>query len=239
MSELQPSRGRGRPARDAAVLSRDKVLAEALALLDEEGLAGLSVRALARRLGVAPMSLYNHVAGKEELLDQVHEAILGEIVPPPDVPELTWRTALREMAAGLRSALRAHPAALLLFATRPLRSPRLLAAGDRMLGLLLTAGFRPDQAVYAFDGVAMFTIGHAFAEFGPSDVAGVAAPELDGSDLLAQVGAVRDAGLHNLARVVTEAAPHDYEAEFRQGLDALLDGYEALLGRRTKTPQPK
>ena len=216
------------------MLSRDKVLVAAVTLLDEQGLAGLSLRALARRLGVAPMSLYNHVASKEDLLDAIHEGILAEIAPLAGDPVGSWRAGLRQMAEALRAGLRAHPRAMLLFATRPARSAQLLAAVDGMLGVLLRAGFSAAQALYAVDSVAMFTIGHAFAEFGTSEVA---APELAGSDLLAQVTALRDAGLHNLVRAVTETAPHDYEAEFSQGLDALLDGYHALLRRARRAPQ--
>lgn len=210
------------------MLSRGKVLAAALALLDDEGLAGLSVRGLARRLGVAPMSLYNHVSSKDELLDAVHEAILSGIAPPPPGPDLTWRSGLRLMAEALREGLHAHPHALVLFATRPVRSPRLLAATDLLLGVLLDAGFCEDQAIHAINCVGLFTIGHSFAELGASEVA---APELDGSDLAAQATALRDAGLHNLLRVMTETSPLDLDAEFRQGLDAFLDGYEALLRR--------
>lgn len=233
MPASPPRRGRGRPAAGAEVLSRDKVLGAALTLLDEQGLAGLSLRTLAQRLGVAPKSLYNHVANKDDLLDAIHEVILAEAVPPQDKPVDSWRGGLRQMAEALRGGLCTHPGAMLLFATRPARSPRLLAAVDDMLGVLLRAGFSAAQALYAIDSVAMFTIGHAFAEFGSSEVA---APQLDGSDLLAQETALREAGLDHLATVVTETAPHDYEAEFRQGLNALLDGHEALLRNDNLSP---
>ena len=101
----EPRRGRGRPARNAEILSRDKVLAAALTLLDEEGLGALSVRGLARRLAVAPMSLYNHVSSKEELLDAVHEAIISAAVPSATAEAVPWPVGVRQMARSLRLRL--------------------------------------------------------------------------------------------------------------------------------------
>lgn len=214
-------RGPGRPTRGAPVLSRDQVLIAALALLDDEGTPGLTIRGLARRLGVTPMSLYTYVDSRDQLLDMVHEAVLVQTMAHIIDLEHSWRSALAAMARTLRAGLRAHPKALILFATRPIRSPAMATTADRLLATLLTAGFSPRQAVHTIDGVSALTIGHAFAEFGAADVA---EPERDGSDLTGQLTALRQAGLHSLARVVREATPIDYDEEFEHALSAMLDG---------------
>jgi TetR/AcrR family tetracycline transcriptional repressor len=223
-----PSRGRGRPPKGSAVLSREKVLAAALALVDRYGLEELSIRSLARTLGVKPMSLYNHVANKQDLLDTIHEAVLTEALKAQAHGD-SWRSGLRLLAHALRRGLRAHPNAIPLLASRPARSPALLAAGNELLGMLLDAGFTPHQALYALDAVAAFVIGHAIAEFAAFDEA---VPERDGQDLAAQATHLRDAGLTHLARVVVETTPHDYTAEFDQGLTALIEGHDSLLQSR-------
>jgi TetR/AcrR family transcriptional regulator, tetracycline repressor protein len=219
-------RGPGRPSRGDPVLSRERVLAAALALLDECGLDGLTIRGLARRLDVTPMSLYTYVASRDQLLDVVHEAVLAEAMPAPTDADRRWRSALHDMATTLRAGLRTHPRALLLFAPRPVRSPALIMTADRLLQALLAAGFTARQAIHAVDGVSALTVGHAFAEFGTGDVA---APELDGSDLTNQVTALRQAGWNSLARVVAEAAPINYDEEFDQAITAILDGLQARI----------
>jgi AcrR family transcriptional regulator len=207
------------------VLSRDKVLAAALALVDQHGLRELSLRGLARTLGVQPMSLYNHVADKQDLLDAVHEAVLADALRSREYGE-SWRTGLRFLAQALRDGLRAHPRAVPLLASRPARSPAMLEAGNELLGMLLGAGFTARQALYAVDSVAVFTIGHAVAEFAGLEGSD---PERNGVDLASQEARLRESGLTHLARVVVESAPHDYDAEFDQGLTALIVGHVNLL----------
>jgi AcrR family transcriptional regulator len=213
-------------------LSRDRVLREALALLDQYGLGKLSIRQIALRLGVTPMSLYNHFANKDELFDALHEAALLEITTPTIPRRISWRQLAMRMATTLRQVLRAHPQALPLFATRPVRSPVLLRAADELLQRLLADGFRVQQALFLLDCVGDFTVGHALSEFGNSPAA---APDRDGKDLLAKRAALLKAGLHGLVRVTEEAVPHDYDAEFACGLTALLDGFERLR-RRARRP---
>ena len=223
------TRGRGRPPRSQQPLSRARVLREALALLDRHGLASVSVRQLAHRLGVTPMSLYNHFANKDGLLDALHEAVLLDVVGAGPRKGASWKTRVSTLAGDLRQALRAHPHALLLFATRPVRTLPILKATDELVRRLLAAGFSARQALFLFDCVVMFTIGHALAEFGISPAA---APQRNGSDLTAQRAALSRAGLHCLVHVVEKTTPHDYDAEFESGLRALVDGFVLQLRRR-------
>jgi TetR/AcrR family tetracycline transcriptional repressor len=197
------------------------VLRAALAILDQHGLSRLSLRGLASRLGVTPMSLYNHFAGKDELFDALHEAVLLDVVLPAPSRRTSWKDLARRMARALRKALRGHPHALPLFATRPVRAPPILREADVLLERLLAAGFSARRALFLLDSVAMFTIGHALAEFGLSPAA---APERDGRDLLVQRRELLQTGLRSLVRVIDETAPHDYDAEFEWGISALLEG---------------
>jgi TetR/AcrR family transcriptional regulator, tetracycline repressor protein len=224
----QPRR-RGRPPRAQQPLSRDRVLRAALALLDSRGLASVSVRQLASRLGVTPMALYNHFASKDDLLDALHEAVLLDVVRSGPRRGASWKSRVTTLAGDLRQALRAHPHALLLFATRPVRALAILKIADELLRRLLAAGFSARQALFLFDCVVMLTTGHALAEFGISPAA---APERSGRDLAAQRAALSRAGLHCLVHVVEKTTPHDYDAEFESGLRALLDGFALQLRRR-------
>jgi len=125
---------RGRPPRDADVLSRARILREALVLIDEEGLAAVSMRKLAHRLGVDPMSLYNHVDGKDALLDGIAEVLLAALPAPPVVGDL--RETMSAPAHGFRAAMLDHPRAAPLVLTRRLASMTAPAP-------VVAAGFRP------------------------------------------------------------------------------------------------
>jgi AcrR family transcriptional regulator len=209
-SERRPlRRRRGRP-RGSALLSRERILAAAVELLDAGGLAGLSMARLARLLGVTPMSLYNHFPRKAALLDGLHEAVLAGLRIPIR-PGISWQAMLAALARGLRAALRAHPNAILLFATRPVRTPVLLDAVERALGVLRQAGFDRDEVVLVVDVVSVFTIGHALSQFGPGSAAPV---ERTGED--------------------PGRSRHDYDREFELGLEVILAGLAIRLRARER-----
>ncbi|MGH2603105.1 MAG: TetR family transcriptional regulator, partial [Dehalococcoidia bacterium] len=120
-------------------LDRGRLIRAALALLDEVGLDGLSMRRLAERLDVKAASLYWHVQSKEELLDLLADAISGEVPAPP--PDLPWRPRLEALAWQYRRVLLSHrDAARILSATLPGR-PNRLRLVDVTLGALLDGGF--------------------------------------------------------------------------------------------------
>lgn len=191
-----------------AGLSRERVLEAAVALLDREGLDALTMRALAEDLGVEAMSLYRYVASKDDLLDGIHERILSELsVPPLDGH---WREALRELARAFRRTLEAHPNAVLVFATRPAMAEGSLGLVERVLRLLVEAGFET-EALHAFQAGISFVVGHTLWRFGATD------PE-------------EQKRLARLARVRSL----DPDEEFEYGLDALLLGLEAKLRRKKR-----
>nr|MBA3820674.1 TetR family transcriptional regulator [Deltaproteobacteria bacterium] len=115
-------------------LTREKILDAALEILDRDGLDALSMRKLGAAVGVEAMSLYNHVANKDALLDGIHERILLSLEP---AAARTWQSFIRHQAVALHRALLAHPKAIPLFATRPAATPAAIERLDQYLGVLL------------------------------------------------------------------------------------------------------
>ena len=143
-------------------LTRDDICAEALALVDEEGLDALSMRRLGNRLGIEAMSLYHHVRDKADLLDALHAAVLGKLTT--DGKPSDWRSLLGGLARALRAALLAHPNVLPLFTSRAVRAPEALGTLDRVRAAMTAAGYDEGQVLNAIYVVGMFTIGHAIFE---------------------------------------------------------------------------
>jgi AcrR family transcriptional regulator len=119
-------------------LSRPLVLRAALALADEDGLDGFSMRRLAQALGVVPMALYKHVANKEELLKGMIDIVFSEIEAPSGAGD--WKTAMRRRAMSTRDALRRHSWAVGLMETAA-PGPANLRNHNAVMGCLREAGF--------------------------------------------------------------------------------------------------
>ena len=167
-------------------LDRDRILAAALAHIDEQGLAGLTMRRLGQRVGVEAMSLYRYVPGKEELLDGVVELLLGDLRVDPDVlrrPTHGWQDFLQRLAHGVRRIALAHPKAFPLVASRPPEAPwlrpplRSLEWVDAFLSGLVAEGFGDEAAVAAYRSFTSFLLGTLLlevaahgADVGPLDV---------------------------------------------------------------------
>src|SRR5579875_1672297 len=121
--------GRRRPTKPAArreSLSQQRIARAALALLDEQGVAAASMRAVAQRLEVEAMSLYRHFANRDQMLDAVVDMVVDELADDEEVraaADAPWREYLTAMARGVRRYARAHPHAFPLVATRPADAP--------------------------------------------------------------------------------------------------------------------
>lgn len=192
----------GRPA----TISRDQILDAAVELLDAEGLKGLSMRRLGRVLGVEAMSLYRHVAGKEGLLDGLHERLLRRMAPVPRSGD--WRQDLATHARAFRDLLRQHPAAVPLFASRPAVTPGSLAYLERGLTILTDAGLDPSESIFAFQALYEWVVGHAQFQGAGTNVE----PEVDPERFPLTADALR--------------LGYDADAGFEFGLGCLLDGIE-------------
>ena len=152
-------------------MNRDRILQEALDLVDQEGLEALTMRALGARLGVAGMALYHHLPSKDQLLDGLMEVLLGAVEIPEEGP---WKTRLRRAAESYRRVALTHPKAFLLVLTRPYQTATLLRFCDRLLQIFLEAGFAPAEATRAFrllghflDGATLYISQGPASSFAP------------------------------------------------------------------------
>ena len=127
-------------------LSRERILSAAITLADEGGIDSLSMRKLAEGLGVEAMSLYNHIANKDDLLAGIVEAVAGEIATPS--ADTDWKTAIREIATSAHESLLRHPWARDLW-IRTSPGPARMRYGDSLLGALRSA-FSKDLTYHAY-----------------------------------------------------------------------------------------
>jgi AcrR family transcriptional regulator len=211
------SRGQG----ERAGLSRGLILDAAVALVDREGLDGLSMRKLGAALGVEAMTLYHYVPNKAALLDGLVEWVVQRSVTAPALASgLPWDRALRRYAETLRTTLLGHPGVLPLFFTRPAVTPQALKALEEGLRVLAEAGFALPQAQDMMNVLSIFVVGHAMAETGIPEASRRGGPR--SSAALAQL----DAGdLPLIIEAARLAQGADDESRFRFGLDALLYGF--------------
>ena len=141
-------------------LSRDRALAEAVALADAEGIDAVSMRRLAARLDVVPMALYKHVTNKSDLLDGMVETLIASYDPPD--PALGWKAAVRAQILSARRVLLDHPWARQVIETRTTRTPQVLGYMDRLSGTFIEGGFTPDLTHHV-----MHALGHRIWGFSP------------------------------------------------------------------------
>jgi AcrR family transcriptional regulator len=209
-------------------LSRDRVLRAALAVADEGGLAGLTIRSLAQRVGAKPMSLYHYVANKDEILDGLVDLVFAEIALPE--PNGDWRGEMTKRARSAREALRRHPWSIGLLESRSTPGPATLRHHDATIGALRAGGFSISQTAHAYAVLDAFVYGFAVQEAslpfeGPDGAAEVAEP----------IMALMQAGEYpHMVEFATEHAllpGYDFGDEFDFGLDLVLDGLGRLLVR--------
>lgn len=212
--------------RRRAPLSRERVLRAALMLADKGGIEALTMRKLGRKLHVEAMSLYNHVAGKEDILDGIADLVFSEIALP--LGDRDWKTAMRLRAISARDALLRHPWAPSLMLSRSTPGPATLRHHDAVLGSLRTEGFTLRMAAHAISLIDGYVYGFALQQVNlllhtPAQIAEV------GEDMLRQL-----AGQYPyLAEMITDHAMqpgYDYAEEFEFGLDLILNSLANLRG---------
>ena len=208
-------------------LSRDRVLRAALEVADEGGLDGLTIRSLAQRLGAKPMSLYHHVAGKEEILDGLVDLVFAEITVPS--PSGRWREEMATRARSAREVLRRHSWSIGLLESRTTPGPATLRHHDATIGALRAGGLSIAETAHAYAVLDAFTYGFAVQEAslpfeGPDGAAAVAEP----------IMALMAAGEYpHMVEFATEHAlrpGYDFGAEFDFGLELVLDALARRFG---------
>ncbi|MFE9096506.1 TetR/AcrR family transcriptional regulator [Streptomyces sp. NPDC007264] len=157
---------RPRGGREQPALSREQIVAEALRLLDSEGIDALSMRKLGNRLGAGATSLYRHVANKDELIELAVDEIYGEIEVPEAADPARWREDAARCAHDLRATMLRHPwiASVLGEMGMSYLGPNWMRLSEAMLGLFTTAGFPAGEADRAVATVVAYVTGMATSE---------------------------------------------------------------------------
>ena len=213
-------------------LSRERVMRAAVDVADAEGIAAVSMRRIGQELGVEAMSLYNHVAGKEALLDAMVDQVAAEIlaaVTLPDAPDPAedWRGALRARALAAREVMLRHRWAPGVLETRTTMSLDIVRYFDGVVAILRAGGFSNDLTHHSLHALGSRVIGFSQELFDPGDAAAGDASE----ELLAAMATQ----IPHLVAMLGEVAHDDPgstlgwcddQSEFEFGLDVVLDGLE-------------
>src|SRR5579859_623649 len=228
LADSSPARS-GTADRGTGKITRDAMLSAALAIIDRDGIDGLSMRLLARALGRDPMILYRHAPNKAALLDGVAETVLAQL--KVDAADPDWAAQLRTVARGYRRLALAHPKVVPLLVTRPLATPLglrprgTLRPLEDILTLLTRAGFSGPDALHIYRALFGFLHGHVLNELQEL----VEKP--DETDDLLRLGLHRlPLGEFPLLRSLAPVlAAYDGGAELERGLDILLTGLTTTL----------
>jgi len=209
-----------------ATLTRETVLRAAIVLADRDGIESLTMRGLGEELGVKAMSLYNHVANKDDILDGMIDLVVGDIdVAPAGTP---WKSAMRGRAISAHQVLLAHPWAAMLLMSRYNIGPGMTRYLDQTLGRLRDGGFTVTGSLDAWNTLDShlygFTLQQLNLPFAPDEAPRVSA------EVLPQI-APED--FPHVTEVMTEVMRSGRVEDFEFGLDLILDGLERGL-RRSK-----
>jgi AcrR family transcriptional regulator len=212
-------------------LTRHRVLEAAVAIVDRQGLAALTMRRLGAELDVEAMSVYKHVSNKDEILDGIIELVIGEIEIPAGGAD--WKDAMRRRARSARAVFGRHSWAIGLLEARGSKGPAAFRYVDAILGNLRLAGFSVDHAVHAFWLLDSFVYGHVIQE--TSYPAGTSEEMSDSTrSMLDQINP--DEYPH-LVEMGEHALRVDYsiDSEFEFGLDLILSALERVAEGETNT----
>jgi AcrR family transcriptional regulator len=203
------------------LLSRERIVSEALALIDADGLQAVSTRRLAARLGVSGPSLYNHFRTMDDILDAAADSVVAEVdlsMFSESADGTDWRAALLAWARSYRAALAAHPNIVPFLAQGPGRRPAGLRMADAVFGGMVGAGWPPAHATRIGALMRYFVAGSALGSFARGFVDDPAAYDPADYPHLGQ------------AHLLAAAQPQVDEGAFETGLRALVDGLALQYG---------
>jgi AcrR family transcriptional regulator len=218
---------------ERAPLSRERVLRGAVAVADAGGIGALTMRSLARELGVKPMSVYYYVAGKDEILDGIVDLVFSEIELPS--PGHAWKSQMRRRAVSARRALRRHPWAVGLMEARANPGPATLRHHDATLATLRGAGFSVAMTAHAYALLDSYIYGFALQEaalpFSPQTVT-------EATEAVMQQFADEYPHLVEMATEHILRPGYDFGDEFEIGLTVILDALTRSIPGHGSPPQP-
>jgi len=209
-------------------LTRERVLGTAIALADERGVAELTMRKLATALGVEAMSLYHHIGGKEQLLDELADWVFSRI----RTPEIgsPWRDEMRARARSQRETLSAHPWGLTLIESRRAAGTAVLEHHNAVLGCLRRSGFSVTLAANAFSVLDSYVFGFVLTEQHLPFEAGEKA-----EDFAAELALPVKQYPYMVEMIAEMMIGRDYAYgnEFEHGLELILDGLAGRLAAKS------
>lgn len=223
---MKTSESAGSSVRPKPRLNRERVLRAAVEFADESGLEAVTMRALARRLGVEAMALYNHVANKEALLDGMIEVVLREIIEAPVESSADWKTTMRRRILASREVFLRHVWAPGVLESRPDPGEQLNQYYEALIGLFREGGFSLDLTHHALHALGTRAFGYTHEPWDDSE------PPPDPWLLARQM-----AGMYPNIAAMLEHVSHDPDTtlgwcddqmEFEFALDLLLDGLQRL-----------
>jgi AcrR family transcriptional regulator len=194
-------------------------------IADEQGVTAVTMRAVASKLGVEAMSLYNHVANKDDILDGMIDLVVQEIDLPRDTDD--WREAMRRRALAAHEVFGNHPWVPALMDSRESSGPSRLRYFEWVLSTLMRAGFSMEDAARVFSLLDSYIYGFAIQQFNFSGLDD-ASPEERAAAILEYVPPDEYPSLHRMASHSAQVG-YDAEADFAFGLEVILDGLERVL----------
>lgn len=232
MSESKSSRATRPGGGTRARLNRERVLAAAIEVADRVGLDSLTMRRLGEELGVEAMSIYTHVANKEDLLTGMIDAVFAEIELPSHSDD--WKTAMRKRSVSFRDALSRHPWATSLKDSGTAPGPATLRHLDRALGTLRNGGFSLALTAHAISAIDSYVYGFAMQEkalpFKTEEETAIMA-----QIMLAQLPTAEYPYLAELTVRHVLQPGYNYANEFEFGLDLVLDALERERNEQSPT----
>ncbi|WP_433196977.1 TetR/AcrR family transcriptional regulator [Nocardia sp. CA-107356] len=223
----RPRRGREQPA-----LTREQIVAEAVALLDAEGMEALTMRQLGARLNAGATSLYRHVANRDELIELVVDEVYGEIRVSEITDPKQWRKATQECAASLRAMILRHPwmASTLGQVGLSYLGPNVMRMTDRMVGLFSTGGFAAEEAGDAIGVLVGYVVGVGISE--AAWLTMLARTGQTEQELMVGLRPAAEQAAQDFPHLRSDAAAANWDQDpgaardrkFAYGLDRVLDG---------------
>ncbi len=211
-------------------LSRERILRAAMRLADEGGIDSLSMRRLAQELGVKAMSLYNHVADKDDILDGIVDIVVSEIEVP--ILGIDWKTAMQRRATSAHEMLLRHPWAAMELMSQMNVGPAMLRYIDATLGCLREAGFSFEMADHAWNAIDSHIYGFTLQELNfPIREADYSEAAAMGLSL---IPADQYPYMNQLTHYVMEGR-YDGIHDFKFGLELILNGLDLALAKGVKT----
>lgn len=202
-------------------LNRERVLAAAMTIADTEGIDALSMRRLANALGVEAMSLYYHVANKDDVLDGIIDLVFREIEVPP--PGGDWVEAMRKHAVSARAALLRHPWAVSLMDSRTTPGPAMLRHHEEMIGLHRAAGLSMALSAHIYALLDAFVYGFVIQEVA-LPFQGDAAIQESAGEIARALPIESFPNMHAFIEEHVMQPGYSFSAEFDFGLDLILRG---------------